>query len=135
MRRLVPSTLLLIGVTASLAAGCDLFKPKPTDSGLDGAVVTPAAPEPAAPPATPGAPVTPAAPLNPATPTHPSTPAVKTDGGAVTDAGKAADGAAPTPTTPIPPFPPFDAGALKGFDAGGLFRVPDGGFTPPPWPR
>ena len=130
MRRLVPPTLLLIAVSA---VGCDLLKGKSSETDAGAPVVTPAATDPAT-PATPGAPVTPAAPLNPATPVHPSTPGVKTDGGAVADAGKTADGGT-APTPPIPPFPPFDAGALKGFDAGGLFRVPDGGFVPPQWPK
>jgi hypothetical protein len=134
MRRLtryVPAALLVLGIATPFVAGCGLLKPKENDAGADGAVVTPAVTD-TTQPANPAQPATPAAPLNPATPGHPATPAHHTDGGAVADSGAHTDGGAVP--APLPTFPGFDAGALKGFDAGGLFRVPDGGFKPPPWP-
>lgn len=133
MRRLVPTTLLLIGVSASFAVGCDIFKPKATDAGTDPNATATATATDTNTPATPAAPgpVTPAAPLGPATTPH-TTP-VKTDGGAtVADAGKT-DGSAPAAPT-IPTIPGFDAGAFKGFDAGALpFKLPDSGL--PAWPK
>lgn len=122
-----------LSICLAATAGCDLFKDKAVDAGSDGAVtVTPAITEPAPADTTLTPAATTVAPLNPATPTTPTStvvqPTVKTDGGAVADSGAKADGAAPTPT---PVFPVFDASALQGFDAGGLFNIPDGGFKPP----
>ena len=129
MRRYLP--LVLLGLTAAAPLlGCDLLKQKEVDAGADGSVVAVAAPDPNLTATTAATPVatTAAPPLNGGA-APPVTPTVKTDGGAVADSGVKSD-AAPAP---MPTFPGFDAGQLHNFDAGGLFKVPDGGFKPP-WP-
>ena len=129
MRRYLPALLLALA-TLTPVLGCDLLKSKDADAGADAGLVTTPAVTPTTPvdPANPAA--TPAAPL-------PGSPAVTpgghlkhADGGvAVGDGGKSDAAVAPTPTLQ---FPGFDAGAFKGFDAGGLFRGFDaGGFRPP----
>ena len=129
MRRYLPLVLLGLTAAAPLVAGCDLFATKATDAGADGSVVV-VAPDPNL-TATAVTPVTPtvAPPLNGGAAPTAVTPTAKTDGGAVADSGVKSD-AAPAP---MPTFPGFDAGQLRSFDAGGLFKVPDGGFKPP-WP-
>jgi hypothetical protein len=120
-----------LAAAGPFAIGCDLFKPKATDAGVDGSVVvapavtdTTVANPAVTPLATTAAPLTPGAPAPAAVP-----PAATTNAGAVTDSGVKTD-AAPAPVPALPIFPAFDASALSGFDAGSLFRIPDGGKLP-----
>lgn len=130
MRRFVPALLLALAALPPLL-GCDLLKGKSSDAGLvvdeAGVATTPtAAPTAPADPAAPG--VTTAAPLSGPTVAPNGQPIKRADGGVVVgDAGKS--DAAPAPQPGLPQFPGFDAGAFRGFDAGGLpFKIPDGGF-------